>query len=62
MLMTKSEKPIFCAWGVSKPAAYALKRIGITRPEQLKNLTDQDLLCLNGIGPGQIKRLRAIPM
>jgi hypothetical protein len=45
--------------GVSVKTANALRRAGITRPEQVKTLTDNELLRLPWIGRGSVAEIRA---
>lgn len=44
--------------GLAAPAQRALAAAGITRLEQLSQISEADLLKLHGIGPNAVKKLR----
>jgi DNA-directed RNA polymerase alpha subunit len=53
-----SEKDSNLPQGLSKPAQRALSGAGITRLEQLTEMTEAKLLELHGFGPKSIELLR----
>ena len=46
--------------GIGRPAHGALTQAGVTRLEQLTQVSEADLLKLHGVGPKAIRRLREV--